>query len=169
MPAKFKKTQTTRRRTSRATRRTCKKGGMFRAASAATRRAVNNVLGKGLDRVDKLNQLREAIQKGVTQSQTLEKFQPAAMPRQFQFTASAPLSPLSPFRQSYAAKPDPDFKTPKKSDHDSAVNSSPPKIGTRARRPRETPEERRRRLGFSITPTMNNPRSIVVGNLFSEP
>ena len=162
MPAKFKKTQTNRRRI----RRTCKKGGMFRAAYRAASRVVNKVMGKGLERFDKLNQIREAILKGVTQSQTLEKFQPAAMPRQFQFTASAP---LSPFRQSYAAKPDSDFKTPKKSDHDSAVNNSPPKIGTRARRPRETPEERRRRLGFSITPTVNNPRSIVVGNLFSEP
>lgn len=163
MPAKFKKTQTNRRRI----RRTCKrgKGGMFRAASAATGRVVNKVMGKGLERVDKLNQIREAILKGVTQSQTLENFKPAAMPRQFQFTAS---SPLSPFRQSYAAKPDPDFKTPKKSDHDSAVNNSPPKLGTRARRPRETPQERRLRLGFTITPTMNNPHSIVDGNLFPE-
>ena len=159
MPAKFKKMQTNRRRI----RRTCKrgKGGMFRAAT-------NKVMGKGFERVDKLNQIREAILKGVTQSQTLENFKPAAMPRQFQFTASSPLSPLSPFRQSYAAKPDPDFKTPKKSDHDSAVNNSPPKLGTRARRPRETPQERRLRLGFTITPTMNNPHSIVDGNLFPE-
>ena len=85
MPAKFKKMQTNRRRI----RRTCKrgKGGMFRAAT-------NKVMGKGFERVDKLNQIREAILKGVTQSQTLENFKPAAMPRQFQFTASSPLSPF---------------------------------------------------------------------------
>ena len=51
MPAK---TQSKRRRTSRA-RRTCKKGkgGMFRAASAATGQVVNKVMGKGFDRADK--------------------------------------------------------------------------------------------------------------------
>ena len=162
MPAKFKKTQTTTRRR---IRRTCKrgKGGMYRAAS----RVVNKVMGKGLERFDKLNQIREAILNGVTQSQTLEKFKPAAMHRQFQFTASSPASPFH-LRQSHAAVPDHNYKTPKKSNHEAEANNSPPKLGTRSRRPRETPQEHRLRLGFTITPTMNNPHSIVDGNLFPE-
>lgn len=155
MPAK---TQSTRMRTSRA-RRTCKKGkgGMFRAASAATGRAVNKVMGKGLERVDKAKQVAEAIAKGVTQSQTPEKFQHAKLSRTFS------ASPLSLYRMSetprssHSAMPGSDFKTPKK---DVTDDEAPPQLGNRTRR-RETQAERMRRLGFMVAPTVNDAPMVV--------
>ena len=154
--------KTNRRRTMRSTRRTCKKGGMFRAASKTTGRVVSNIMGKGFERVDKVKQIGEAILKGVTQSQSPEQFKHVVvMPRKFKFTASSPSSPFLP----HHSTPEPDFKTPTKGHH-AAANDSPPKLGTRSRRHRETPEERRQRLGFSVAPTTHNPHSIVVGQLF---
>ena len=163
MPAK---TQSTRMRTSRA-RRTCKrgKGGMFRAASAATGRMVTKVMGKGLERVDKAKQVAEAIAKGMAQSQTPETFTPAKLSRTFS------ASPLSPYRMSetprssHSAMPGSDFKTPKKGVTD---DEAPPQLGHRTRR-RETQAERMRRLGFMVAPTTMNDATdatMVVRTLF---
>lgn len=169
MPAKFKKTKTNKRRRnqSRVSRRrsTCKSGGMHRAASA-TGRVFNKFMGKGPERVDKLNQMREAIIKGVTQSQLPEQFTPAKLSRTF--SASPSLS--SPFRisetpiRSHNAVHDSVFKTPQKGKRDDADIDEHPRLGPRVRH-RETAEERRRRLGFSMAPTMND-ATIVVEELF---
>ena len=165
MPAKFKKTKTNKRRRnqSRVSRRrsTCKTGGMHRAASATASRVFNKIIGKGFERVDKLNQMREAIIKGVTQSQLPEQFTPAKLARTF----SASPSPSSPFRmsetprRSHAAAHDSEFKTPQKGKRDDADNEHP-HLGPRVRH-RETAEERRRRLGFSMAPTMNDATNVV--------
>jgi hypothetical protein len=155
MPAKFKKTQSKRSRTSRA-RRTCKKGGMFRTATG-------RFLGKGLERADKAKQIGEAIIKGVTHSQTSETFTPAKLSRTFS------ASPLSPYRMSETPRSSHNanashFKTPKKGVPDDDAEA-PPHLGLRTRR-RETQEERMRRLGFMVAPTTMNDAPIVVGQLF---
>lgn len=171
MPAKSKKTKTKRttksfctRRAHCNARRSFKKGGMFRRAASATGRVVNKVMGEGLDKLDKYKQIIDAIERGVTQSQTPEKFkQVAALSRQFSASPSS-MSPLrlvseTPRRKFHHANDD--FKTPNKSN---PVNEAPPNLGTRVRH-RETPEERARRLGFSVAPTINDATS-VVGELF---
>ena len=159
MPAK---TQSKRRKTSRA-RRTCKKGkgGMFRAASAATGRAVKKVMGTGLERVDKAKQVAEAIAKGMAQSQTPETFTPAKLSRTFS------ASPLSPYRMSETPRSSHNaahFKTPKKGVTD---DEAPPQLGHRTRR-RETQAERMRRLGSMVAPTVNDATdaTMVVRTLF---
>jgi hypothetical protein len=168
MPAKFKKTKTNKRRRNqtRVSRRrsTCKTGGMHRAASV-TGRVFNKIIGKGFDRVDKLNQMREAIIKGVTESPLPEQFTPAKLSRTF----SASPSPSSPFRmsetprRSHNAAHDSEFKTPQKGKREDADNEHP-HLGPRVRH-RETAEERTRRLGLSMAPTMND-ATIVVEELF---
>jgi hypothetical protein len=129
---------------------------MFRAASAATGRVVNKVMGKGLERVDKLNQMREAMIKGATQSQPPETFTPAKFSRTFG------ASPLSPYRMSETPRESHNanashFKTPKK---DVTDDEAPPQLGTRTRR-RETQAERMRRLGFMVAPTVNDAPMVV--------
>lgn len=162
---KHNRHQTKRRRSKRNTKRNTagRNGGMHRVFSA-TGRVVGKVMGKGFDKADKIVQMAEAFGKGLTKShQTPEKFKPAAMARQFS------ASPSSPFRMSETPRPHKshnanyDFKTPNKGASNS--NVTPPNLGTRVRR-RETPEERRQRLGFSVAaPTIENPTS-VIGELF---
>ena len=147
MPAKLKRTQTkTRRR-----RRTCKKGGMFR-------RGVTNILGKGFQRVDKAMQLGEAALKGATQSKPTETFTPT---KSLQTFSASPFGMSeSPHRRHKSSHNDDyAFKTPQKS-HYNHNHEDAPKLGTRARR-RETPEERRIRLGFMAAPTINDTVSVV--------
>ena len=161
------------KRGKRGKRSTKRNGGMFaRRVSSAIVKGVNAVMGKGPDRVDKLKQMAEAIGKGLSQSQTPEKFKPAVLARQFSASPSSPFRMVSetPRRKHHNANAnananDDDFKTPNKGDSNS--NVTPPKLGTRVRRPRETPEERRRRLGFSVAPTIENPTS-VIGELFPD-
>jgi hypothetical protein len=134
---------------------------MFRAASAATGRVVNKVLGKGFDRLDKAKQIGEAMIKGVTQSQTPETFTPAKLSRTFS------ASPLSPYRMSETPRESHNanashFKTPEKGVPN---DEAPPPLGHRTRR-RETQEERMRRLGLMVAPTTMNDAPIVVGKLF---
>jgi hypothetical protein len=129
---------------------------MFRAASAATGRAVNKVMGTGLERVDKAKQVAEAIAKGVTQSQPPGKFQHAKLSRTFS------ASPLSLYRMSETPRESHNanaahFKTPKK---DVTDDEAPPQLGNRTRR-RETQAERMRRLGFMVAPTVNDAPMVV--------
>jgi hypothetical protein len=164
MPAKFKKTKTNKRRRnqSRVSRRrsTCKTGGMHRAASA-TGRVFNNIMGKKWpERVDKLNQMREAIMKGVTQSQLPEQFTPAKLSRTFSASPSSPFRISETPSKSHNAVHDSNFKTPQKGKRDDADIDEHPRLGPRVRH-RETPEERRRRLGFSMAPTMNDATNVV--------
>jgi len=157
--------QTKRRRSTRG-KRGKRNGGMFaRRVGSAIVQGAKKVMGEGPDRVDKLKQMAEAIGKGMTQSQTPEKFKPAVLARQFSASPSSPFRMMSetPRRKYHNANDD--FKTPNKDASNS--NATPPKLGTRVRRPRETPEERRRRLGFSVAPTIENPTS-VVGELFPD-
>lgn len=171
MPAKSKKMKTKRttksfctRRAHRNARRSFKKGGMFRRAVSATGRVVNKVMGEGLDKLDKYKQIADAIEKGV--AQTPEKFkQVAALSRQFSASPSS-MSPLRLMSETPRRKfhhTNDDFKTPNKSKPVND-NEAPPNLGTRVRH-RETPEERARRLGFSVAPTINDATS-VVGELF---
>lgn len=159
------------KRGKRGKRSTKRNGGMFaRRVSSAIVKGVNAVMGKGPDRVDKLKQMAEAIGKGLSQSQTPEKFKPAVLTRQFSASPSSPFRMMSetPRRKHHNANANDDdfaFKTPNKDALGS--NATPPNLGTRVRRPRETPEERRRRLGFSVAPTIENPTS-VIGELFPD-
>jgi hypothetical protein len=158
--------QTKRRRSKRGKRgkrNTKRNGGMHRVLSA-TGRIVGQVMGKGPDRVEKIGQILKTTVESATKSyQTPEKFKPAVLARQFSASPSSPFRMVSetPRRKYHNANDD--FKTPNKDA--SSSNATPPKLGTRVRRPRETPEERRRRLGFSVAPTIENPTS-VVGELF---
>ena len=174
MPAKSKKTKTNHTARSSCTRRarcnarrSFKKGGMFRRAVSATGRVVNKVMGEGLDKLDKYKQIADAIEKGVTQTQTPEKFKQVAALSRFSASPSSMSSSMSPLRlvsETHRRKfhdANDDFKTPNKS---KPVNEAPPNLGTRVRH-RETPEERARRLGFSVAPTINDATS-VVGELF---
>ena len=164
MPAKFKKTKTNKRRRnhSRISRRRST-GGMFRAASSATGRAFNKLMGKGFDRLDKAKQVAEAIAKGAAQTQTPETFTPAKLSRTFSASPSSPYRMSETPRSSHSAMPGSDFKTPTKGNQNDA-HVVPPRLGTRTRR-RETPEERSRRLGLIVAPTLHN-STTVVGTLF---
>lgn len=160
MPAKSKRTQTKTR--TRRRRRTCKRAGMFRATS----RVVSQVMGKGFERADKVMQIGKAVLNGATQSNPTDTFTPTKSSLQ---TFSAPTSIQSPpiiavstHRTSSASDY---YKTPKKNIKSKPDDTdTPPKLGTRARR-RETPEERRMRLGIMAAPTINDTVS-VVGELF---
>lgn len=154
MPAKLKRTQTrTRRR-----RRTCKKGGMFR-------RGFNKILGKGFERVDKAMQVGEAVLKGATQSKPTETFTPTKSLQTFSAPTSIQSPPIITFSSPHASRVSDYYKTPKRNLKSNSVNAdTPPKLGTRARK-RETPEERRTRLGFMAAPTINDTVN-VVGELF---
>ena len=160
---RFRQSCHTRRR---ATRRNCKKGGM--RAIRFGREFANKILGKGADRADKIKDIAKAIEEGLThQPSDKGKHRISSLPRYF----SASPSPLSPSFAAVSKTPlrnlhhvGDEFKTPEHH-HRHDVNETPPNLGTRARRPRETPEERRRRLGFSVAPSMANTAS-VVGELF---
>jgi len=158
--------QTKRRRSTRG-KRGKRNGGMFaRRVGSAIVQGAKKVMGEGPDRVDKIGQILKTTVEGATKSyQTPEKFKPAVLARQFSASPSSPFRMMSetPRRKYHNANDD--FKTPNKDASNS--NATPPKLGTRVRRPRETPEERRRRLGFSVAPTIENPTS-VVGELFPD-
>jgi len=157
---KYNRNQTKRRRSTRGKRN----GGMYRVFSA-TGRMVGRVMGKGPDRVDKIGQILKTTVEGATKSyQTPEKFKPAVLARQFSASPSSPFRMMSetPRRKSYNANDE--FKTPNKNASNS--NPTPPNLGTRVRPP-ETLKERRRRWGFSLAPTAENPTS-VVGELFPD-
>ena len=160
---KHNRNQTKRRRSKRGKRNTAgRNGGMHRVFSA-TGRVVGKVMGKGFDRVDKIKDIADAIRKGVTQSQSHETFKPAAMARQFSASPSSPFRMVSETpRRHKSHNANDEFETPNKGASNS--NATPPNLGTRVRR-RETPEERRQRLGFSMAPTMENPTSMI-GELF---
>lgn len=148
--------RTLRMHQSRAQRRT-KKGGMFRgSASAIGKKVLKEALfGKNpVDKLDKANQLKTAIEKGMTRSRASE-FKPAELSQQFRASES-------PF-----------YEMHRHSSHDRAYNAAihktptrhtpndeAPKLGSRLRH-RETDEERRRRLGMSVAPAMHNPGNIV--------
>jgi hypothetical protein len=137
-----------------------------RRVGSAIVQGAKKVMGEGPDRVDKIGQILKTTVEGATKSyQTPEKFKPAVLARQFSASPSSPFRMMSetPRRKYHNANDD--FKTPNKDASNS--NATPPKLGTRVRRPRETPEERRRRLGFSVAPTIENPTS-VVGELFPD-
>lgn len=154
--------QTKRRRSTRG-KRGKRNGGMFaRRVGSAIVQGAKKVMGEGPDRVDKLKQMAEAIEKSMTQSQTPEKFKPAVLARQFSASPSSPFRMMSETPRRKYHNVNDDFKTPNKDA--SSSNATPPKLGTRVRH-RETTEERRRRLGFSVAPTIENPTS-VVGELF---
>jgi hypothetical protein len=164
---KHNRHQTKRRRSKRNTKRNTagRNGGMHRVFSA-TGRVIGKVMGKGFDRAEKFGQILKTTVESATKSyQTPEKFKPAVLARQFSASPSSPFRMMSetPRRKYHNANDD--FKTPNKDASNS--NATPPKLGTRVRRPRETPEERRRRLGFSVAPTIENPTS-VVGELFPD-
>jgi hypothetical protein len=151
------------KRGKRGKRSTKRNGGMFaRRVGSAIVQGAKKVMGEGPDRVDKFKQMADAIEKSLTQSQTPEKFKPAVLTRQFSASPSSPFRMVSetPRRKYHNANDE--FKTPNKDASNS--NATPPKLGTRVRH-RETTEERRRRLGFSLAPTIENPTS-VVGELF---
>jgi hypothetical protein len=159
---KHNRHQTKRRRSKRNT--AGRNGGMHRVFSA-TGRVVGKVMGKGFDRADKIGQILKTTVEGATKSyQTPEKFKPAVLARQFSASPSSPFRMVSetPRRKYHNANDD--FKTPNKDASNS--NATPPKLGTRVRH-RETTEERRRRLGFSVAPTADNTAS-VVGELFPD-
>ena len=166
---KHNRHQTKRRRSKRNTKRNSagRNGGMHRMhrVFSATGRVVGKVMGKGFDRAAKIGEMAEAFGKGMTKSyQTPEKFKPAVLARQFSASPSSPFRMVSetPRRKYHNANDD--FKTPNKDASNS--NATPPKLGTRVRH-RETTEERRRRLGFSVAPTADNTAS-VVGELFPD-
>jgi hypothetical protein len=122
-------------------------------------------MGKGFDRAEKIGQILKTTVEGATKSyQTPEKFKPAVLARQFSASPSSPFRMVSetPRRKYHNANDE--FKTPNKDASNS--NATPPKLGTRVRH-RETTEERRRRLGFSLAPTADNTAS-VVGELFPD-
>jgi hypothetical protein len=162
---RFRQSCHTRRR---ATRRNCKKGGM--RAIRFGRDFANKMLGEGLDRADKIKDVAKAIKDGLTpQTSEKGKHRISSLPRYF--SASPSQSQLSPAFPAVSKTPprkvhhvSDAFKTPEHH-HRHDVNDTPPNLGTRARRPRETPEERRLRLGFSVAPSMANTAS-VVGELF---
>ena len=163
---KHNRHQTKRRRSKRNTKRNSagRNGGMHHVFSA-TGRVVGKVMGKGFDRAAKIGEMAEAFGKGMTKSyQTPEKFKPAVLARQFSASPSSPFRMVSetPRRKYHNANDD--FKTPNKDASNS--NATPPNLGTRVRH-RETPEERSRRLGFSVAPTADNTAS-VVGELFPD-
>ena len=157
MPAKLKRTQTmTRRRvgTRGIRRRTCKKGGMFR-------RGFNKILGKGFERVDKAMQVGEAVLKGATQSKPAETFTPTKSLQTFSAPTSIQSPPIITVSSPHASRVSDYYKTPKRNLKSNSVNAdTPPKLGTRARK-RETPEERRTRLGFMAAPTINDTVNVV--------
>lgn len=164
MHAKSKRTQTKTR--TRRRRRTCKRAGMFRAARSATSRVVSQVMGKGFERADKVMQIGKAVLNGATQSKPTETFTPTKSSLQ---TFSPPTSIQSPpiiaVSTHRTSRVSDYYKTPKKNLKSNSANTdTPPKLGTRARR-RETPEERRMRLGIMAAPTINDTVS-VVGELF---
>lgn len=151
----------------RATRRNYKKGGMIRRAISGV---ISGVMGKGYQRVDKIKDMAKAIKEGLTHQTPEKSKQMSSLPQYFSASPSYP-SPFhavseTPRRKFHnVSDVNDNFKTPNKREQDHDVNEGPPKLGTRVRRPRETPEERRRRFGFSVAPSMvNTPR--VVGELF---
>jgi hypothetical protein len=162
------------KRGKRGKRSTKRNGGMFaRRVGSAIVQGAKKVMGEGPDRVEKIGRILKTTVESATKSyQTPEKFKPAVLARQFSASPSSPFRMVSetPRRKHHNANAnananDDDFKTPNKDA--SSSNVTPPKLGTRVRRPRETPEERRRRLGFSVAPTIENPTS-VIGELFPD-
>lgn len=146
----------------RATRRNYKKGGMIR-------RVIGRVLGKGFERADKIKDMAKAIEDGLTHQTPEKSKQMSSLPQYFSASPSYP-SPFhtvseTPRRKFHnVSDVNDNFKTPHKREQDHDVNEGPPKLGARVHR-RETPEERRRRLGFSVAPSLVN-RTSVVGELF---
>jgi hypothetical protein len=121
-------------------RRTFKKGGMMRGKSF-----INNVLGKGLNKLDKAYQMAEAAAKGMTPKSRASEFKPATLSAQFGFS-----SPLRTEMHSHSSRD---------SAYNAAIHKTPtirppndhPHLGTRVRH-RETDDERRRRLGLDPRP-----------------
>jgi hypothetical protein len=161
---RFRQSCHTRRR---ATRRNCKKGGMHSARVFG--KFAKKVMGEGADRVDKMKDIVKAIEEGLTQQPSEKgKQRISSLPKYF----SASPSPLSPSFAAVSKTPPRKFhhvgdvfKTPEHDHPHHNVNKTPPNLGTRARLPRETQQDRRQRLGFSVAPTMANTVS-VVGELF---
>jgi dsDNA-binding SOS-regulon protein len=132
---------------------------------------AKKVMGEGADRVDKMKDIAKTIEEGLTQQPSEKgKQQISSLPRYFSASPS-PLSPSfaavskTPPRKFHHANATDAFKTPEHEHPHHNVNKTPPNLGTRARLPRETQQQRRQRLGFSVAPTMANPVS-VVGELF---
>ena len=121
--------------------RTFKKGGMLLRGKSL----INNVLGKGLNKLDKAYQMAEAAAKGMTPKSRASEFKPATLSAQFGFS-----SPLRTEMHSHSSRD---------SAYNAAIHKTPtirppndhPHLGTRVRH-RETDAERRHRLGLDPRP-----------------
>ena len=122
-------------------RRTFKKGGMMPRGKSL----INNVLGKGLNKLDKAYQLAEAAAKSMTPKSRASEFKPATLSAQFGFS-----SPLRTEMHRHSCRD---------SAYNAAIHKTPtirppndhPHLGTRVRH-RETDAERRHRLGLDPRP-----------------
>ena len=151
---KMKSRQTAKRarqsRAKRARHRTYKKGGMFRRASAMRKTVFKQVIGEGLERLDKAKQVGEAVEKGMRSQSRASEFKSSVMPAQFSFGRKSASGEMHRHSSRDSAYNDAIHKTPMRP----TANDEPPKLD-RVRH-RETDEERRRRLGLIAAPAMHN-------------
>ena len=121
--------------------RTFKKGGMLLRGKSL----INNVLEKGLNKLDKAYQIAKAASKAMTPKSRASEFKPATLSAQFGFS-----SPLRTEMHRHSCRD---------SAYNAAIHKTPtirppndhPHLGTRVRH-RETDAERRHRLGLDPRP-----------------
>ena len=142
------------------------KGGMFRqSATNAAKKALEQVFGKGLERVEKMYQMGKAAFEGATK-ETAKKG--AEMVRSSRHSFEDILPTSSPFHISHVENPmtphmssighetqNPTYKTPKKS-----TPTNEPTLPPRTKHS-ETPRTRFRRLSSVVVPTAQNPVPLV--------
>jgi hypothetical protein len=166
MPTRGSQSKTKRRcKTNRRHKRA--KGGMFRFRQSA-KKALEEVFGKGPERVEKIYQMGKAAVDGATK----EAAHKGAKIARFSRRSFAPTS--SSFHISHVTPPtssrgdknqNPNYKTPKKSTSTPAEPTLPPRT-----RPSETPKTRLKRLSTLAAPTQEHPTPVIsnLENLFEE-
>ena len=141
----------------RCTTRKRSKGGMHRAARAASKFA-SQVFGKGPERLNKLNQMKDAILKGAAKNEGALRTTSSARSQQFAVDDSPRLR-IDPGMHMMDLHDNNDtyYTTPKKS---SENKTEVPILASRTR-PEETLETRGTRLASFVAPTSHHPDPIV--------
>ena len=159
--AKTNKAKTKKAKTNKANTKKANKGGMFRqSASKAAKEVFGKVFGETWpERIDRLNQMKDAVLKGTAN---------AAKKGAKNLSSSSPKSFSSPSsNMRFVGKPNdhkhkhnddenPNYKTPTKS-----TSTREPILLSNRLKNDETVEQRARRLGLSVAPTLQHPIPIV--------